>query len=210
MPIHAQPGHTAVLASCVGPVAFGVAIVMSTARIPKRDMIATLSRPKQNRLPQILGHASGDKRFQILEAHMKKHQFKQDALIEVLHKAQELFGFLEDDLLLFIAYKLKLPASRVYGVATFYHFFTLKPKGRHTCVVCMGTACYVRGADKILAAIEARARIKAGETTPDNELSLLTARCIGACGIAPAVVYDGTVTPRQSPEATLEHVKGWI
>ena len=173
-------------------------------------MIASLSNKKENRLPRILEHASGDKRFKILEAHMKKHQFKQDALIEVLHKAQELFGYLEDDLLLFIAYKLKLPASRVYGVATFYHFFTLKPKGRHTCVVCMGTACYVCGADKVLAAIETKAGIKAGETTPDHEVSLLTARCIGACGIAPAVVYDGAVTPRQTAESALERMKGWI
>ncbi len=173
-------------------------------------MIATLSTKKQNRLPKILEHASGDKRFKILEAHMKKHQFKHDALIEVLHKAQELFGYLEDDLLLFIAYKLKLPASRVYGVATFYHFFTLKPKGKHTCVVCMGTACYVRGADKVLAAIEEKTRIKPGETTADNEVSLLTARCIGACGIAPAVVYDGAVTPRQTSATALEHLKGWI
>jgi bidirectional [NiFe] hydrogenase diaphorase subunit len=173
-------------------------------------MIASLSNRKQSRLPQVLEHASGDKRFKILEAHMKKHQFKQDALIEVLHKAQELFGFLEDDLLLFIAHKLKLPASRVYGVATFYHFFTLKPKGRHTCVVCMGTACYVKGADKVLAAVEGNAGIKAGETTPDNEVSLLTARCIGACGIAPAVVYDGTVTPRQTPASALERLKGWM
>jgi bidirectional [NiFe] hydrogenase diaphorase subunit len=173
-------------------------------------MIATLSNRKQDRLPKLLAHASGDKRFKILEAHMKKHQFKQDALIEVLHKAQELFGYLEDDLLLFVAYKLKLPASRVYGVATFYHFFTLKPKGRHTCVVCMGTACYVRGADQLLAAVEQTSRIKAGETTPDDQLSLLTARCIGACGIAPAVVYDGTVTPRQTPESVLQHVKGWL
>ena len=171
-------------------------------------MIATLSSKKKNRLPGILEHASGDKRFKILEAHIKKHQFKQDALIEVLHKAQELFGFLEDDLLLFIAYRLKLPASRVYGVATFYHFFTLKPKGRHTCVVCMGTACYVKGADKVLAAVEQKAGIKAGETTADGQVSLLTARCIGACGIAPAVVYDGTVTPRQTPDLALEHVKG--
>lgn len=173
-------------------------------------MIGTLLRKQQNRLPKILDHASGDKRFKILEAHMKKHQFKHDALIEVLHKAQELFGFLEDDLLLFIAYKLKLPASRVYGVATFYHFFTLKPKGRHTCVVCMGTACYVKGADKVLAAVQEKAKVKPGETTPDNELSLMTARCIGACGIAPAVVYDGTVTPRQTPATALEHVKGWL
>jgi len=173
-------------------------------------MIASLSNKKEDRLPRILEHASGDKRFKILEAHMKKHQFKQDALIEVLHKAQELFGYLEDDLLLFIAYKLKLPASRVYGVATFYHFFTLKPKGRHTCVVCMGTACYVRGADKVLAAIETKAGIKAGETTPDHDVSLLTARCIGACGIAPAVLYDGAVTPRQTAESALERMKGWI
>src|SRR5512143_3650317 len=173
-------------------------------------MIATLSTKKKSRLPKVLEHASGDKRFKILEAHIKKHQFKQDALIEVLHKAQELFGYLEDDLLLSIAYELKLPASRVYGVATFYHFFTLKPQGAHTCVVCLGTACYVKGANKVLAAVEQRAGIKAGETTPDKQLSLLTARCIGACGIAPAVVYDGTVTPRQTPEATLEKVKGWI
>ena len=173
-------------------------------------MIATVKKDKGMHLAAVLEHASGDKRFKILEAHMKKHQFKHDALIEVLHKAQELFGYLEDDLLLFIAYRLKLPTSRVYGVATFYHFFTLKPKGKHTCVVCMGTACYVKGADKVLAAVEERAKIKAGETTPDGELSLLTARCIGACGIAPAVVYDGTVTPRQTPENALEKVKGWI
>ena len=172
-------------------------------------MIATLSHKKTNRLPAILEHASGDKRFKILEAHIKKHQFKQDALIEVLHKAQELFGFLDDDLLLFVAYRLKLPASRVYGVATFYHFFTLKPKGRHTCVICLGTACYVKGADKLLAAVEQKTGIKAGETTPDGNISLLTARCIGACGIAPAAVYDGTLTPRQTPESVLAHVKRW-
>src|ERR1035437_1626515 len=178
-------------------------------QIPLSDMIATLSSKKKNRLPGILEHASGDKRFKILEAHIKKHQFKQDALIEVLHKAQELFGYLEDEQLLFVAYRLKLPASRVYGVATFYHFFTLKPKGQHTCVICMGTACYVRGPDKVPAAVEQQAGIKAGETTPDGKLSLLTARCIGACGIAPAAVYDGTVTPRQTPASALEHVKGW-
>jgi bidirectional [NiFe] hydrogenase diaphorase subunit len=173
-------------------------------------MIANLLKPKGDRVPQVLEHASGDKRFKILEAHMKKHQFKHDALIEVLHKAQELFGYLEDDLLLFVACKLKLPPSRVYGVATFYHFFTLKPKGRHTCVVCLGTACYVKGADTVLAAVQKQSGIQAGETTGDNALSLLTARCIGACGIAPAVVYDGIVTPRQTSRSALAHLKGWL
>jgi bidirectional [NiFe] hydrogenase diaphorase subunit len=173
-------------------------------------MLATAFRKKENTVERVMQHASGDKRFKILEAHMKKFQFRHDALIEILHKAQELFGYLEDDLLLFISCKLKLPTSRVYGVATFYHFFQLKPQGRHTCVVCLGTACYVKGADKLLAAVEAKTKIKTGETTPDNELSLLTARCIGACGIAPAVVYDGAVTPRQTIETALEHLKGWI
>lgn len=155
-------------------------------------------------------HPSGDKRFKILDTHMKRHQHKGDALIEILHKAQELFGYLENDLLLYIAQSLKLPPSRVYAVATFYHFFTLKPKGAHTCVVCMGTACYVKGADKVIAAIENYARVKQGETTADNQLSLLTARCIGACGIAPAVVYDNCVTPRQTPDLALERIKQWV
>jgi bidirectional [NiFe] hydrogenase diaphorase subunit len=173
-------------------------------------MNATLASPPKKRLQSMLDHASGDKRFKILETHMKRHQFRHDALIEVLHKGQELFGCLEDDLLLFVSYKLKLPPSRVYGVATFYHFFTLKPKGEHTCVVCMGTACYVKGADQVIAAVQQNLKIKGGETTADNRVSLLTARCIGACGIAPAVVYDGTVTPRQTPELALEHLRKWV
>jgi bidirectional [NiFe] hydrogenase diaphorase subunit len=164
----------------------------------------------KQRVQTVLDHASGDKRFKILEVHMKKHQFRHDALIEVLHKAQELFGYLEDDLLLFVSYKLKLPPSRVYGVATFYHFFNLKPQGEHTCVVCMGTACYVKGADRVIASVGERLGIKPGETTADNKVSLLTARCIGACGIAPAVVYDGAVTARQTPASALEHINQWV
>jgi bidirectional [NiFe] hydrogenase diaphorase subunit len=165
---------------------------------------------RKGAVARVMQHASGDKRFKILEAHIKKFQGRQDALIEVLHKAQELFGYLEDDLLLFVAFRLKLPPGRVYGVATFYHFFKLKPQGAHTCVVCLGTACYVRGSDRILAAVENEAKIKAGETTEDKQLSLLTARCIGACGIAPAVVYDGVPSPRQTPELALAQVKGWL
>ena len=172
-------------------------------------MINSLPRGKQKHAP-VDEHPSGDKRFKILDTHMKRLQFQGDALIEVLHKAQELFGFLDDGLLMYVAHNLKLPPSRVYGVATFYHYFHLKPQGLHSCVICMGTACYVKGGDKVLAAIENRTGIKSGETTPDNQISLLTARCIGACGVAPAVVYDGTVTPRQTPETALEHIEGWL
>ena len=153
---------------------------------------------------------AADKRYKILQTTMKRHQLQPDALIEVLHKAQELFGYLDTPQLKFVAQGLKLPPSRVYGVATFYHFFQLKPKGRHTCVVCMGTACYVKGADKVIAAVQEHTKIKPGETTPDNKVSLLTARCIGACGIAPAVVFDGTVTPRQGVSDAREQIKGWM
>jgi bidirectional [NiFe] hydrogenase diaphorase subunit len=155
-------------------------------------------------------HPSGNRRFQLLEVAMKRQQYRQDALIEVLHAAQGLFGYLELDLLHFVARRLKLPLSRVYGVATFYHFFTLKPKGRHACVICTGTACYVKGADGLLAAVGREAHVAPGETTADGELSLLTARCLGACGIAPAVVLDGAVHGHSTPESLLEQVKGWL
>lgn len=151
-----------------------------------------------------------DNRFRILEATMKKQQYQPDVLIEALHKAQLLFGYLSDDLLLTIAHQLKLPPSRVYGVATFYHFFARAPQGEHVCTICLGTACYVKGSAALVAAVEQEAHVKAGETTPDNKLSLATARCIGACGIAPAAVFDGTVAGQQSVEGVLERVKGWL
>ncbi|WP_166831768.1 bidirectional hydrogenase complex protein HoxE [Thalassoroseus pseudoceratinae] len=158
---------------------------------------------------QTAGHPSGDKRFKLLEVAMKRHQYRHDALIEVLHKAQELFGYLEDDLLYFVSKRLKLPPSRVYGVATFYHFFTLKPKGRHSCVVCTGTACFVKGADELLECVRDEIGISPGETTGDGGVSLLTARCIGACGNAPVVVYDEEIVGHQTNEDIRSQVKGW-
>ncbi|WP_413173518.1 bidirectional hydrogenase complex protein HoxE [Anabaena azotica] len=154
-------------------------------------------------------HPSGDKRLKLLDATIKRHQYQQDALIEILHRASELFGYLELDLLLYIAHQLKLPPSRVYGVATFYHLFSLAPKGKHNCVVCTGTACYVKGAQAILSRLESATKISAGETTADGEISLMTARCLGACGIAPAVVFDGAVLGNQTPESVCEKVGEW-
>ncbi len=155
-------------------------------------------------------HPSGDRRFKMLEAAMKKHQYRADALLEVLHTAQELFGYLQEDLLMFIARSLKLPPSRVYGVATFYHFFTFTPKGAHTCVVCLGTACYVKGAAAVQAALEQDLGVRAGQTRADGKASISTARCLGACGLAPAVVFDGQVAANVTPAKAVEHVKGWL
>jgi bidirectional [NiFe] hydrogenase diaphorase subunit len=154
-------------------------------------------------------HPSGDKRFKMLDAAMKRHQHQPSALIEVLHTTQELFGHLDTDLLLYIAHSLKLPPSRVYGVATFYHFFTFTPKGAHTCVVCLGTACYIKGAARVQAAIEQRFHVRAGETSADGQVSLLTARCLGTCGLAPVVVFDGTVAGHLTAESALQHVEEW-
>jgi bidirectional [NiFe] hydrogenase diaphorase subunit len=154
--------------------------------------------------------ASGDKRFMQIEATMKRHQYRQDALIEVLHAAQKLFGYLEPTVLHFVAQQLKLPPSRVYGVATFYHLFTLEPRGRHTCIICTGTACYVKGANRLLAAVSQAAGIEPGQTSRDGELTLLTVRCLEPCGIAPVAVLDGTVHGHQTPEMLVQQVKGWL
>jgi len=160
-------------------------------------------------IPPSSTHLIEDKRLKMLDATIKRHQYQQDALIEILHRACELFGYLELDLLLYIAHSLKLPPSRVYGVATFYHLFSLAPKGVHNCVVCTGTACYVKGAQTILTNVEQFTQIHAGETTPNGQISQMTARCLGACGIAPAVVFDGTVLGNQTPDSVCEKVRAW-
>jgi bidirectional [NiFe] hydrogenase diaphorase subunit len=154
-------------------------------------------------------HPSGDNRFKLLDRAITKHQSRGDALIEVLHAAQGIFGYLENDLLIYIARALKLPLSRVYGVATFYHFFTLKPKGKHVFVLCTGTACYVKGAAKIQHAVEQCCKTKFGETTPDSKISLVSARCVGSCGLAPVAVLDDGVAGKLTPENAVERVRAW-
>jgi len=169
-------------------------------------MAITLPKTKKNRS----GHASGDHRFDLVDRALKRNQYQQHALIEVLHTAQEAFGYLSEDLLVYIARQLKLPLSWVYGVATFYHFFSLKPQGKHSCIVCMGTACYVKRAAEILAALKNEFQLEPGHTTSDGDLSLATARCLGSCGLSPAVVIDGSVLGLENPETTLLRVRELI
>ena len=142
-----------------------------------------------------------DKRWKIVETRMRRLGNRRDALIEALHSAQEAFGYLDDDALRYVGASLAVPPSTVFGVATFYHYFTLKPQGEHTCVVCTGTACYINGAGEILTAIRNELGIKPKETTDDGKLSLLTARCLGACSLAPAVIVDNEVEGRVNATA---------
>lgn len=137
-----------------------------------------------------------DKRWKIVETRMRRLGNRPDALIEALHSAQETFGFLDEATLHYVGDTLAVPPSTVFGVATFYHNFTLKPKGEHTAVVCLGTACYINGAGEILSAIDRGLGVKPKGTTEDGRLSLLTARCLGACSLAPACIVDGEVVGR--------------
>jgi len=154
-------------------------------------------------------HPSGDNRFKLLDRAINAHQGDGHALIEVLHAAQGIFGYLEEDLLIYIARALKRPLSQVYGVATFYNFFRLKPAGRHTFVLCTGTACYVKGADRLQKALEHRCAVRFGETTPDGAVSLVAARCVGSCGLAPVAVIDDEVAARLTEQDAVARVDAW-
>lgn len=148
-----------------------------------------------------------DLRWKPVIATMRRYGFASHALIETLHTVQSTFGYQDEVAMRFVAESLRVPLSRVYGVATFYHFFQLKPPGEHTCVVCMGTACYIKGAAHLLEAMEDRWGIKPGETTDDGKVSLLTARCLGSCGLAPAAVLDGNVEAKMTPPGFLAAVE---
>ncbi len=150
---------------------------------------------------------SDDKRWRLVDATMRRHGHAPNSLIETLHTVQEAFGYLDEDALRYVSASLRVPPSKVYGVATFYHFFTLRPPGAHTCVVCTGTACYIKGAPVLLKTIEAELGIKQGETTPDGQVSVLTARCLGSCGLAPAAVFDGQVAGKMDSAAMAKRLK---
>ena len=148
-----------------------------------------------------------DSRRIMLEKVMKDHGYQESALLEILHKAQELYGYLDKELLMDISGSLNLPPSHVFGVATFYSFFKLKRPGQHVVTGCMGTACYVKGADEIMQAVEREYNIKRGESTPDGKLSLLVTRCIGACAMAPTIIIDDEVIAKATKEIVLQKIK---
>jgi bidirectional [NiFe] hydrogenase diaphorase subunit len=143
----------------------------------------------------------------LLEKTIKEHSYQESALLEILHKAQGIYGYLDKDLLMDIAQSLNLPPSHVFGVATFYSYFNLEKPGEHIVTGCLGTACYVKGVEEIMQAIESKFKIKRGETTPDRKLSLFVTRCIGACAMAPNIVVDDEVIAKATKEVVLERIK---
>ena len=167
----------------------------------KKQSTKGKSRPKRT-------HPSGDERYTVIDRTMKRFKYEKDALVEVLHATQETFGFLSEDLLIYISSNLRAPLSQVYGVATFYHLFTFEPLGKHNCIVCTGTACHVKGSAEIVRALSERFDVRVGSTTDDGLLSLSTARCLGSCGIAPVVVLDGGVVGKAMAEGMVKIVDG--
>lgn len=160
--------------------------------------------PREN-----LNPPSDDKRWRIVQATMRRNGFARHSLIETLHSVQESFGYLDESSLRYVAHSLRVPLSSVYGVSTFYHLFSLKPTGKHTCVLCTGTACYIKGTPGLLDKIKDNHGIKPGETTADDQISLLTARCVGSCGLAPVGVFDGEVVGKLTPEELEQRLQEW-
>ncbi len=139
-----------------------------------------------------------------LDPIIEKYREKKGSLIPILHEVQEKVGYLPLEVQEYVSEKLTVPLSRIYGVVSFYSFFSIDPKGDHTIGVCMGTACYVKGAEKILAGIKSELGCDTGETSEDGRFTLTITRCLGTCSMAPVIMIDdkvyGQVTPEQVPK----------
>ncbi len=144
-----------------------------------------------------------------LEVILQKFKGKPGGLIQALHAIQNLIGYLPPPVLKKVSQALDIPLSEVYGVVTFYHFFSLKPRGKHIIQVCLGTACYVRGGQEILNRLEKDLEIGVGEVTEDLLYSLEVMRCAGACGLAPVVRIDNDIYKRVNPAQITEIVKSY-
>lgn len=145
--------------------------------------------------------------YDALKKVIEEYKGKKGALIPVLQKAQDIFGYLPLEVQKFIAEEMNVSLQEVYGVATFYAQFSLHPRGKHTIGLCMGTACYVKGAKAILDKIKEELGVDVGETTEDMKFTLEATRCLGACGLAPVMMIDDEVYGRLTPERIPEILK---
>ena len=148
-----------------------------------------------------------EKQIQTLKDICKSFNNEGGELINVLHQAQHHFGYLPAEVQEVIAAELRIPLAKVYGVVTFYSYFTMLPKGEFPISICTGTACYVRGAEKVLEEFKRILNVNVGETTPDGKFSLNCLRCVGACGLAPVVMVGDKTYGRVSPDGVKDIIK---
>ena len=151
-----------------------------------------------NKITEIPFRGTPEQEAQLKEV-IAQHKGQSGAMMPVLQKAQEIYGYLPIEVQTMIAEGLNVSLEQVYGVSTFYSWFTLEPKGEHLIRVCLGTACYVKGSADILAELERQLGIKAGHTTNDGKFTLETTRCLGCCGLAPVMTIDDEVFGRLVP-----------
>jgi NADP-reducing hydrogenase subunit HndA len=155
-----------------------------------------------------------DSAVQIIREVCNKFENKEGELINVLHGVQEKLGYLPAEVQEVIAQELNMSVAKVYGVVTFYSFFTMIPKGIYPVSICMGTACYVRGAEQVLSEFKRQLKVEVGQTTPDGKFSLSCLRCVGACGLAPVVMVGekvyGRVSPQQVKQIIAEYQDGCV
>lgn len=147
---------------------------------------------------------SSEEKYALLRQVMDDYDHQESNLIQILHMTQAIFGCIPQEVQAFIAENMKVSVSKISGVVSFYAFFSTQPKGRHIVQVCLGTACYVRGGKKVLEALQKEIGIMVGETSEDRRFTLEVKRCIGACGLAPAVAIDDTVHKRVNPNKLTE------
>lgn len=140
---------------------------------------------------------------------VKKREFPDSYLIAVLHKAQNLYNYLRKDIIYEIATSMNIPVSTIWGVATFYHYFNLEPRGKYVIFVCLGTACYVKGAERILNTLREQLKIDIGQTTDDMLFTLLETRCLGACGISPVMMVNNKVHSQLTPKKVIEIINNY-
>lgn len=145
---------------------------------------------------QCSAEGKNDPRFQQLDEIINKYKRQKGSLIPVLHEAQSIFGYLPEDVQIYISEGLNVPLSEVYGVVTFYSLFSTKPRGKYVINICLGTACYVKGSGRIMENLKKELGIEVGETTPDGLFTLKGCRCLGACGLAPVMTINEQVHGR--------------
>jgi NADH:ubiquinone oxidoreductase subunit E len=140
-------------------------------------------------------------------ASLKDQPHLESQLIAILHKAQHLYGYLPRNIMDEIALEMSVPSAHIWGVATFYHYFNLSPQGKHTISMCLGTACYVKGASQVMEAIKKHLVINVGEVTSDGLFSMQPARCLGACGLAPVMMIDEKIHGELTPQKAIEVIE---